>query len=264
MQDIFTVGMVNYKTSVYMETQFKIFKEFSGESFEFIILDNTQDPKELDILNDLIAKYQIKAQVIPHISKNNYGSAQHGEGLQIIYDLVQTKYFLAQDPDFFWTKPNFLTFLKEKLVKVVAVGATGTHRSHLSFPGAPGCAYTTALLKVISANFNIGMLMGGPNNGDVGWYIEDKLKNLPYLTLPFNFQPTSIGQASFILNGGCNRYTLESETIAYHISRGSFEHPVDRSLSLADRLRKPVPEEWVLNRKKYCDFFYQEILAASK
>ena len=81
-----TVGFVNYKTTVYLKWQFKILYEFNDpREFDVIIVDNSRPPQKNEI--DQLIEWYVKAwnniRVIYNTPKTQKASGQHAEGLTV-------------------------------------------------------------------------------------------------------------------------------------------------------------------------------------
>lgn len=266
--------MVNYKTSVYLETQFKIYQEYAGRDFRIIIIDTSRNDEEYNRVVQIAKQFDISVQAVqlPIVA---YSSEAHGAGLQHAYELVDakyTQYFIAQDPDFFWVKPRFLCYLEHQLQKYTTIGApysmTGQAgwMGHPYFPAAFGAAYRADVLRKVEANFDYG----GDCQKDVGWNVRDNLASKPYFY--FHGRHCSVAQevgAYSYVNMSTRYVDFNDETIAYHLYRGSFE--LDDSTGFQMIIQDPKklaqvmpPEKWQIARKKLCDFFWKEINDAAK
>ena len=108
-----TIAFVNYKTIVFLKWQLKIYYEFNDPNeFEIIIVDNS-DPFQKKEIDDLIRPYNSKwrnIKVIYNNARGHIGSEQHGQGLTIALKMAKSKYFLTEDPDFFFVIKNHLTY----------------------------------------------------------------------------------------------------------------------------------------------------------
>ncbi len=280
-----TIAFVNYKTSVYMKWQLKGLYKFNDPSeFNVIIVDNS-NPHEITALNKIIKSYQYKhknIEIIYHNPQEPTASGQHGEALTLALKRTKTKYFLTQDPDFFWVKQNYLKLFETYLESgKVAIGAPYPNRvgvGHPWFPCAYGCAHITDMIKDLDfhadasqerreESFRLYPLKDGFEfSFDVGWKIREKLSNKDDSS---NF--ISFGQRDAIdlkkLIGvhsyGCitKEYLLDSQTIAFHLFRGSFTDRVD---SKGIDANKDVPQLWTITRDKFGKYFYENLCENGK
>ena len=268
---MFTIGFVSYKSWIYIKTQLQIYKYFAGEPFKIIIVDTSRNDKEFGRVKSIVKEFNdISIDLISYDPPSKYSSGAHGEGLQRIYNMVQTPYFLTQDPDFFWVKPQFLTFLKSKLETHVVVGAPYTSERATTgskypwFPSAWGAAYRVENLRVIEADFRWGGCLL-ESVIDVGWQIRERLGYLPYYT----FQQKSFKSLgpTYEDDSSSREFLDEGLTVAYHLGKGNHETYATKGIRMSqgnvrmqERLRKlPVPKKWQDNRTKACEFFWKKI-----
>jgi hypothetical protein len=272
---MFIVGFVNYKTSIYMETQLQTYKRFAGEKFQIVVLENSKNQEETDTLIEIIKKNGVPVKLIKGIT-TNYCSFAHGEGLQQIYELIikeypDVPYFLTQDPDFFWVQPNFLSFLKDKLSQFTTVGAPYHDQGatggggHPWFPAAFGAAYKLDVMKRKDINFRASDERY-PNGRmhDVGWQVRENLQEEPYFY--FDQMRTKLPFGSYSTEPFVHRYSVDDHIVAYHLHGGSLEMDWKkmRQWFKRDRYKQRLidakaPPEWQENRKKICEFMWQEI-----
>ncbi len=268
---IWTIGFVNYKTSLYLKYQFKsLFRFNDPESFCIIILDNSVCEEEKNKLEELVSQYSNygNIEVIYHTPKEKTASGQHGEGLTIIKDKCKTEFFLAQDPDFFWIKQNHLKFLEDKLRGgMETVGAPYENPVGIGapdFPSAFGCAYKTKKLVDLdfTARTDEESIAEGrkkyPQLGfcyDVGWKIREVLSKEKYLTF---------SQEHFFLFKDLKHsfecithlYRYGGEPIAIHLFRGSFTGEVTKDHCDP---KAEINQQVVENRIKICNNIYDII-----
>jgi hypothetical protein len=276
MQDkkprLWTIGIVNYRSAVYIKWQLKILYEGNDPwNFNLIIVDNSK-PHEKE-LESLIQPYKNKynnVKVLYHTPIEQSASGQHGESLSLIKEKVKTKYFLVQDPDFFWVQKNYLKILENYFQNgYVAIGAPYPNKVGIGdpwFPAAYGCAYLTTELKDINFYADVSeekrqesfrdfpIEDGFEFSYDVGWEIRSKLSNKPHLS--FSQKEVLdlkrlIGIHSF--ETVSKEYFLENKTIAFHLFRGTFTGMVTEDHKDPENV---VKKEWTKVRNKYGEFFY--------
>ena len=280
---LFTIGFVNYKSSVFMETQFKIYEKFAGEKFKIVIIENTNTEKEFDTLNKIINKFSIPIELIKYsIEQQKNNRSTHGDCLQYLLDnYVDTEYFLTQDPDFFWVKPRFLTYFREIMEEGnVAAGsiyynydyyneALGENRGF--FPAAFGAVYKTNEIKNKNCNFYMGVTSGEEAKNpkdfrDVGWKIRQELANKKYSYLEAEKIDLKIGEISPFPQESHLGYTIKyvdkktKEAIGYHLRKGSFLFKHEDPKTYIPEIE--TPEDWQNNKKKACKIFWNEIKKA--
>lgn len=253
-----------------MTTQFKIYERFAGEEFKIIVVDTSCSDQEHQVLLEIVKQFTIPIEIIRYDLENINGSMAHGKGLQYIYEMIRNnesvQYFLTQDPDFFWVKPQFLTYLKEKLQTYTVVGApyhsprVAGWSGHMWFPAAFGAAYRMEALRSTDADFTHSVKRAPDGSiRDVGWLVRERLAEQPYFYFQQHRAPLPIGKTSFEMIW--RRYTDSDATIAYHLHRGSFEgHVSVLPIATEERRNMKPPNEWIENREKACIFFWEEIV----
>jgi len=261
---MFIIGMVNYKTSDLIETQFSIYRDFAGASYKIVLLDTSGYDEEYQALLNTSKCFNIPIQIFRYSPIRTDGSGAHGESLQHLYKLIcesepSAQYFLTQDPDFFWVKRNFLAHLEERLLQYEVVGAPysiekmktlGSIRP--DFPAAFGAVYKMSTLHSIGADFQADGLDTVAK--DVGWQIRNNFGSRTY----FSFNQTKLLLAQTVglvsrENISCT-YFDEDKVIAHHLYRCSMsKNPCSGSFKHPDRA------EWQKNRKLMCEKFWKEI-----
>ena len=271
-QPLWTIGIVNYKSAVYIKWQLKILYEGNNpRDFHLIIVDNS-NPHEQK-LSTLIKPYRDKyknVEIIYYIPKETSASGQHGEALSIIKNKVSTKYFLVQDPDFFWVQKKYLQKLETYLAKgYVAIGAPYPNKVGIGdpwFPAAYGCAFLTKELGAVDFYADVSeekrqesfskypIEDGYEFSYDVGWKVRASLSSKPHLS--FKQKEVLelkqwIGVHSF--ETVSKEYFLENKTIAFHLFRGTFTGMVTQDHKDP---QLTIKNEWEKVRDKYGRFFY--------
>ncbi len=254
-----TIAFVNYKTSIYFKWQFKILYEFNNpEDFEIIIVDNSR-PHEKERLEQLSAKYNQEynnIKIFYHTPLAETASCQHGEGMNIAVQEANSKYFLAQDPDFFFIKANYLDFLSNFLDKgLVAVGAPYTYGvglGHPNFPALFGVAHPLDIIKNLDCSAENPNEKGDeyrklfPNKEycfDVGYKLREALSNENDDSNFISFIPQDarslvyqIGNHSY--EARTQKYLYNNEEVAYHLFRGAFTGTAKDNKDLNKELTK--------------------------
>ena len=263
-----TIAFVNYNTSVYLKWQLKILYEFNNPNkFEVIIVDNS-NPHEKEKLLEITHSYNIydNIKIIYNKPTKKGASEQHAEGMNIAIKSAQGKYFLAQDPDFFFVKKGHLAFLQSLFSKgIVSVGAPypgGIDLGNHNFPALWGAAFPLHLIKNIDCDPEPSKFHGHskyPNFAyDVGFKIRmalsDESTDENFVSFDIKDEPNlskQIGVHSY--ETITKLYSYKGETIAYHLFRGSFTGKV------IDNLFDPqtrLPRKLLKIRNRFGEFFY--------
>ena len=268
-----TIAFVNYKTTVYLNWQLKILYEHNNpEDFDLIIVDNSR-PFEKERLEELTKPYNQKYNNIRIFYNTPVGkidSEQHGEGMNVAVKNANSQYFLAQDPDFFFVKKNYLNFLENLLeTGMVAVGAPYHYYigcGHPKFPSIWGAAYPLELIKnldyrpdyskesvekykhenthpfEVGYQFREALSTAGDDSNFISFEYED------YWELS-----QKIGEHSFDVV--TKKYLYEKEIVAYHLFRGSF---TDVPVNACD-INATIDKRKLVVRNKIGEFFYKYI-----
>jgi len=237
-----TVGIVNYKSAVYLRWQLRILYEANpAASFTLIIVDNSR-PHERDELERLTAPYRERhgnLELLFHAPAAEAASAQHGEALELIRSRARTPYLLVHDPDFFWVRYDYLARLAELLERGnLAVGAPYPEKVGLGdpwFPAAFGCAYRRAALRDLDFAARVSpeaiaesfarwpQAEGYGYSFDVGWRIREALSDRPHLAFKQRIDGR-IGRefSARRFNIVPRQYRHAGRVFGYHLFRGSF------------------------------------------
>jgi hypothetical protein len=267
-----SVGIVNYKSLIFIEHQLKTLFEFNSIPFKLIIVDNSI-PSEYEKLKTLCEQYD-NVCVIKNEPTSSGTSCQHSEGLYKMFEQVDSDYLLVQDPDFFWVKKDYLKLLKDKLDEgYVCVGAPFYREdfSNDTTPALWGCAYDVNILEKEDfysfENLNEDEILKQLIEGkDTGWRLREKFEKQNLPTFSFNDSLGISHKHSFsntiehYLDTDINsihEYRYNDEVIAYHLSHGC--HELENSFpSMSDR-EKICNSKWDQIRKEYSDYFFNLI-----
>ena len=276
--------MVNYHSSVYIKWQLKILHEFNTENdFDLIIIDNSNNINEFKKLKSLTNTYP-NVKLVKYTPKCKTASGQHGEGLDKIRKIANSKYLIVQDPDFFWLKKNYLSWLESLLQYNDAVGIPYPKtvlEGQARFPGAFGCAYPLEKIKDISfkayinddVEYSEGKFLEFRKNNsmgkkydfpyDVGWSLRKKLSKKHnhnfisfYQKEIFNAIGEELSQnTKYSFETNSRVYYHNNNIVCLHLFRGTFtgrvEDNKDTNNVISDTLYKV--------RNDIAQFIYQSI-----
>ena len=277
MEPLWTVGIVNYQSSVYLRWQLKIlFEANPPRSFRLILVDNSRPP-ERETLERLVAPYQSRfgnVELVFHTPAEGPASIQHGEALELIRAKVRTRYLLVHDPDFFWVQNRYLRTLGRLLdAGALAVGAPYPEKVGIGdpwFPSAFGCAYRTAALagldfvaSVTPATIQESLARWPQAEGygftfDVGWRIREALSAKPHLSFEQRIPGElnrAIGPHSFVTIS--REYLHAGRTIAFHLFRGTFTGLWTPAFADPET---EIPRQWLETRNRFGEHFYACVL----
>lgn len=259
-----------------MKWQLKALYEFNNpEDFDLIIVDNSRpkEKKELEMLTAPYQKHYNNISIIYYEPEEKSASGQHGEAMTVALQKADSKYFLANDPDFFWIKQNYLSWLAAHLERGLdAIGApyprgVGLGNSH--FPCAYGCAHPLKLIKHLDFRAesssekweeSLRVYPDKEYSFDVGYKIREALSSperddnfLSFDQEDCKDLSKKIGLHSFEVIS--KKYSVDGEPVAYHLFRGSFTAKVvgnrDKNKALSGRLKSV--------RDRMGKYFYQYI-----
>ena len=273
-----TIGTVNYKSAVYLYWQLRIIYEANDPSnFRIIVIDNSsphQNQELDDMVKDYVEKYN-NIEIVYYAPKTKSASGQHGEGLELVYQMTTTKYLLMHDPDFFFVRMDYLNIFREFLEckeDNVAIGAAyecKVGHGHPEFPSAYGCAYKVESLKKTTGIDFLATVTdevreesfkkfpaeeGYGYSFDVAWKIRDKCSDLGWTSFSqrLAYELTKcFGQHSFETNPRIYHY--QGKAIAFHLFRGTFTGAV--TSDHADP-QVAIDAKWLHARDQYAKFFY--------
>jgi hypothetical protein len=292
--------MVCYKSNAYIDRQLKVLYEFNDpESFEALVIENNSedDKAEMDvILKPYLNKYKnIRSFFFKPESVKKRKEAfiqglgailqedMHGLAIEFGKKMVNTKYLMIQDPDFFWLQNNYLNLLEGYLESgYVAIGAPYPSKIGIGspdFPAAFGCAYLTEKVKDLSflgGNHDIDKIKeslktfprskGYCYSLDVGYRVRGRLSSEKYLSFTqdrpvkekgFNFLSRNIGRYGI---AAPKYYFLENKNIGVHMFGGSrLSDQVYGYMYLKKEERDLIDKEWIANRYRYANAFYDLI-----
>lgn len=271
MHKKWTVGIVNYKTSAFMDYQLKILYEFNDpKDFSLIIVDNSE-PFEKEFLDGLKQSYAHHGniEVLYNDNQNeNFKlrtSSQHAEGLNLILNRAESDCLLVQDPDFFWIKPRYLHVLEKELnAGALVVGApygVAIKTGKPDFPSAFGCAYNLRTVREAGLDFAAGTTEEKEKEHKYpGWKMRAAFSSKPYVAFQQNYShlPFLFGEHAYL---SIPRYYLcNNEVVAYHLFRGAFVSDSKTHVANAHALS---PEKYKDNRTLYAMYFYSRIAGKS-
>lgn len=271
-----TVGIVNYRSAVYLAWQLRILYEANPpRSFRLVIVDNSRPPERTE-LERLTAPYRQRygnVELVFHEPQPGPASMQHGEGLELVRLRTDTPLLLVQDPDFFWVRHGHLTLLANLLGRGnLAVGAPYPKKVGLGdpwFPAAFGAAYRTEAVRRLSFAARVSPESIAESFArwpidehgftfDVGWQIRDALSDRPHYAfeqrIPENLG-VRFGEHSF--EWVAREYLHEGRPIAVHLFRGTFTGTW--TTEFADP-EQAVPQAWQEARDRLGAHFHALVM----
>lgn len=272
-----TIAFVNYETTVYLKWQLKIYYEFNDPNeFEIIIVDNSK-PFQKEKLEALIKPYNEEWRNIKIVYNDELermrlvDSEQHGQGLTIALKMAHSKYFLAEDPDFFFVIKKHLAFLEKFLEKgYVAIGAPYTYGIGLGnpkFPALWGAAHPLKLIQHLDCKADLSDWARNEcrtrfkdkwdYSFDVGYKIREALSTednddnfISFEHSAVNNLAEKIGIHSYKVI--TQSYSYAGKIVAFHLFRGSFTGDPNKN----QEMHPDLPKKTQTIRDKLGKYFY--------
>jgi len=261
-----TVGMVNWKTTDYIYWQLKTLYDFNDPNdFDVFIFDAMFPRSQLNILFDHCKLYQSHKNIkfLQWENKLEKG-IRHGSELNHIVRCADSKYFLSNDPDFFWMKKGHLSFLERFLQDGCRSVGVENQKSHDIAIWAS--AYFLDDIKNLDAQASwfrcthCSKVLYQPKQ-DTGWQyglctsnrprklflIDDKVK--PPFFGPYS-HPYVLSKYKKVHDYFLG-YSYEKKPVGVHFFRGSYGYELTKT---------PLPEKWIENRNVYGQYFYNRAL----
>ena len=275
---LWTVAFVNYKTSVFLKWQLRILFEFNDpKDFCVIIVDNSR-PHEREELSSFLKQYDGygNIKIVFYEPKEKSASGQHGESLTLAMKMAESVFFLANDPDFFWVRKNYLNWVATLLESgYVAVGApytAGVGIGNPMFPALWGAAHRLADIKDLDCFAesskeklaeSFKKYPGREYSFDVGWKIREKLSKNEILNF-ISFK-SKVPKDLLVFFGKYSfecllrEYFYDDQTVAFHLFRGSFTDKVDGVIDVNAELSNRI-----LERRDLIGRCFYDIIATGK
>ena len=267
-----TVGIVNYHSSIYLRYILQALYEFNDvKLFNVVIVDNSRpnENHELSALAEQYKSFQNIEVVFAQSSVEN-PSVQHGNALNEILRKTSSKYLLIQDPDFFFVQKNYLEKFESYFSEgCVAAGAPYKLSKNIltgnkDFPAAFGCAYLREALLDLDFSASADASEISQIGRDVGWRIRERLSSQKYLS--FRQVQSKLGVELGVFSYDVDPYEYYDSCgvkIAYHLFKGSRGNVIPKSVRHGfDGTTLSGYEEFVdlsENRNRYGRYFYDEI-----
>jgi glycosyltransferase involved in cell wall biosynthesis len=223
---LITVVSVNYKESVFfIDVMLSSLCKLTFSPFDVIICDNGSGKEDVQRLRNICKPYD-NVRLIER-QQSMPGSYGHGEALDVIIGMVNTKFTVVMDPDCTFLVKCWDSFLLNKLDDTTKIiGATSPpDRSGKRIGGGDFPLPSLTLFETeIYNNLNISCMPRNIDEGeDTGWQWKTKLLGHGYLsetlvtknTRDFKNGPFSdlVGIEEYYTNGG--------DLIASHFGRGA-------------------------------------------
>jgi len=169
---LLTVVMVNYNTADFIKVSLYSLYELTKNPFKIIICDNGSRLRDKLKLKKFAREYENTTIFFRKQTKS--GSMGHGEALNILVGMIDTKYGVILDADAVFLKKNWDQHLIDRLddqVKIVGTPPVKNILKNDSFP----LMYAVLFDAIVFKRLNIDMRPRDPRKGqDTGWEMKDK------------------------------------------------------------------------------------------
>lgn len=216
-----TVLIVNYNSSAFTAINLYALKKLTKNEFKTIILDNGSPIKDYRALRQICSRYE--NCTLERRETELKGSIAHGDGLNYLFDKIDTLYFCIIDPDAIWLMKNWDEVLISRLndkIKIIGTQAPLGGKKYLDFPIVFAALFETETFKKLSIN----CLPDNPQEGrDVCWELKPK-----YLAAGYNGEIMETKNTRTFKDGPfrnviCAEFYLKGfdNIFANHFGRGS-------------------------------------------
>jgi hypothetical protein len=256
-----TVAFVNYKSVDFLIWQLATLYNLNDPNeFELLIFDSMFPRNQREQLEKICAKYAEHGNIKLFFYDNRHErrGVAHGHELNYILKEAKGKYFLSNDPDYFWAIKGHLNFLESYFDQ--GYGSVGVRHNVQIGPAIWGGAWETDIIRGHDAQ---AVFVSCPKchdrilakGYDTGWQFHFVSKHLPVKIFePTPWKPPFFGQYSYEAITGeteySSAYTENDEIIGAHLFRGAYHHHI--------LTRTEIPVAWKRARNMYGQFFYEK------
>lgn len=260
-----TILITNYKTIDFIKLSLYALKKLTKNSYKVLINDNGSSENEINELKNLEQKYDyIKVNFRKTDSAPSYA---HGEALDILIPMVDTKYFVVLDSDCTFLMKHWDDYMISQINdKVKVIGTTytinGKSKKKNDFPAQFAVLFETEIYK----SLNISCMPKNTTDKDTCWEWREKFFKSGYEGKIFNQKNTREFLHTSYKNIICMTfYNDDDELIASHFGRGSsggeYKYSAGSLLNklpiIGKILRKNIAKkekmEWIKKSKQIID-----------
>lgn len=263
-----SVAFVNYKSIDYLFWQLAtLYATNDPSEFELLIFDSMFPRTQREQLEQLCDKYKKHQNIKLFFYENRHErrGVPHGHEMNFVLAEAKGKYFLSNDPDFFWAVRSHLKYLESYFDQ--GYGSVGVKHTQQDGAAIWGGAWRT---DVIRGHDCQALFVRCPKclnrllckGYDTGWQYHWASRHLPVkLFEPTDaWRPPFFGQYSYSNLDGmtdyCLSYSEGEQHVGAHLFRGAYHH---WSLS-----RTEIPSSWKRARNLYGKYFYEKALGTQK
>ena len=222
---LITIVSANYNDSLFKELMLYAFDKLTFNSFKTIFMDNGSDKRNVSVLRKLLENYD-NLNII-YQNQNVAGSQGHGEALDKMIDMVDTKYTVVMDSDCTFLMKNWDEYLLNEIDdKIKIIGSSSPpDRAGIRIGGGDfPLPFATLFETNIYKKLNISCMPGDVTKGeDTCWEWKTKFINNGFSGKTFitkntrDYKDGPFGK----LTGIEEYYTDNDKLIASHFGRGA-------------------------------------------
>jgi glycosyltransferase involved in cell wall biosynthesis len=221
-EPLITVLTVNYNTSEFIELMLYALRKLTHNSFKVIICDNGSDRKDISKLTDITEGH--KNIEILFRNQSAPGSIAHGEALDILIEMVTTKYTVILDSDCTFLIKNWDDMLINQINEKVKIIGARLHTDKFLKPDDFPMPFSVLFETEAYKRLNISCMPGNIQSGeDSCWEWKPKYLNSGYTAALLNAKHTRHHKDGPLGTVICAEYYLPgiNDIFASHFGRGS-------------------------------------------
>lgn len=255
-----TVGTVNYKSTDWLFWQLQIlYASNDPKDFELIIFDSMYPRNQKEKLLEICKRYSHHKNIKLIFYENRHErGVEHGHEIKTIVSHARGKYFLSNDPDFFWFVKNYLNFLESFFHQ--GFGSAGVLHQYMNAPAMWGSAYITEKIRNFDPSQTVIKCPCCDERfhylkQDTGWQYNLASNDMPVMIFPIDWwKPPFMGPYSYPHLGTqhnyCISYFHRHDLVGIHMFRGSYP-------KIKPPTKVDIPKLWKKSRNLYGQYFYE-------
>jgi hypothetical protein len=261
-----TVGTVNYKSTDWLFWQLQILYSCNNpKDFELIIFDSMYPRNQKEKLMEICKRYSHHKNIKLMFYQNRHErGVEHGHEMNCIVQEARGRYFLSNDPDFFWLIKNYLKFLEDFFK--AGYGSSGVLHQYMGQPAMWCSAYLTNNIRDFNPSQTVVECPSCKHRfhylqQDTGWQYNIASQKMPVMIFPIDWwKPPFMGPYSYAHQGTQHNYCIsyfhiENNTpflVGVHMFRGSYP-------KIKPPTKVDIPNAWKKSRNLYGKYFLDVI-----
>lgn len=212
-----TILIPHYNASRFLDTVLHSVQLLTDSDYRTIICDNGSSDRELKEIYQLV-KYPF---MLVYNQQTSAGSIGHGEAMNKLLGMVETKYAVFLESDAIFLKKGWdRIMLKELRGKVKAVGCPMPENPlrPTDFPSVFATMFDMDAFRELEIDMMPRDIYQGQ---DIGWEMREKFLKAGYQGLCFETRNTRTWQEGPFRDVLCTEHYFMDELMASHFGRGS-------------------------------------------